>query len=163
NVTCNCHAGGIMKTEESVLAIDLLELLCCPSCKGELVSETSAQILRCDVCRFRFPIINGIPVLFPCDVAEKFPELFSRHWDPEDMAERYDYHVEGASSALAMYVHRGEMHATLQGLGTISAGARLLDCGCGNGRLFDRLPKGIIAVGIDASLNLLRIVQRKGR
>ncbi len=41
------------------LAPDLLALLRCPACHGELVVEADA--LRCDACRLRFRVVDGIP------------------------------------------------------------------------------------------------------
>ncbi|HET9051737.1 MAG TPA: Trm112 family protein [Candidatus Dormibacteraeota bacterium] len=40
---------------------DLLEILVCPQCKGELVVEESS--LRCDACRLRYPVDDGIPIM----------------------------------------------------------------------------------------------------
>ena len=43
------------------LPADLLEILVCPKCKGELVVETAS--LRCDACRLRYRVDDGIPVM----------------------------------------------------------------------------------------------------
>lgn len=43
------------------LPADLLEILVCPRCKGRLVTEPAA--LRCDACRLRYRVDEGIPVL----------------------------------------------------------------------------------------------------
>ena len=43
------------------LPADLLDLLRCPRCHGELASEPEA--LRCDACRLRFRVVDGIPDL----------------------------------------------------------------------------------------------------
>ena len=43
------------------LAPELLEILVCPKCKGELVAEP--QALRCDACRLRYRVEEGIPVM----------------------------------------------------------------------------------------------------
>jgi uncharacterized protein len=43
------------------LAPDLLDVLRCPVCRGELAVE--AEALRCDACRLRFPVRDGIPDL----------------------------------------------------------------------------------------------------
>ncbi|MDD1679265.1 MAG: methytransferase partner Trm112 [Methanomicrobiales archaeon] len=51
----------------------LLDILCCPVCKGELtlnvVEENDVEIvegsLRCGTCRVEYPIIDGIPNLLP--------------------------------------------------------------------------------------------------
>lgn len=43
----------------------LLEVLCCPSRRGEPGFERSANELRREACGFSFPIVGGIPVFFP--------------------------------------------------------------------------------------------------
>ena len=40
---------------------DLLDILVCPKCKGDLAAEPSA--LRCDVCHLRYRVDDGIPVM----------------------------------------------------------------------------------------------------
>jgi uncharacterized protein YbaR (Trm112 family) len=42
---------------------NLLEILACPVCKGELLYDTTNQELICKFDRFAFPILNGIPIL----------------------------------------------------------------------------------------------------
>jgi len=54
---------------------DLLEILRCPVCKGELRLEIAAQdgdeivrgTLTCGKCRVDYPIDDGIPDLLPPD------------------------------------------------------------------------------------------------
>ena len=41
------------------LAPELLEVLRCPCCRGELAVEPEA--LRCDSCRLRYAVRDGIP------------------------------------------------------------------------------------------------------
>ena len=43
------------------LPADLLEILVCPKCKGALVAEPTS--LRCDACRLRYRVDDGIPVM----------------------------------------------------------------------------------------------------
>lgn len=43
------------------LPAELLSILVCPKCKGTLAEEPSA--LRCDACRLRYRIDDGIPVM----------------------------------------------------------------------------------------------------
>lgn len=51
---------------------ELLEILACPKCKGDIRFDKKADKLICDKCRFRFKIINGdIPNMLIED-AEKF-------------------------------------------------------------------------------------------
>jgi uncharacterized protein YbaR (Trm112 family) len=42
---------------------DLLEILVCPKCRGALVHEESPEALRCDTCRLRYRVEDGIPVM----------------------------------------------------------------------------------------------------
>lgn len=54
---------------------DLLDILCCPMCKGTLELETTKQddatgeilegTLRCAACPHDYPIEDGIPNLLP--------------------------------------------------------------------------------------------------
>jgi uncharacterized protein YbaR (Trm112 family) len=50
---------------------DLLAMLCCPSCKGDLVYDPVADTLTCKACRLRFRIENEIPDML-VEHAEKF-------------------------------------------------------------------------------------------
>ena len=45
----------------SILPKDLLDILACPQCRGPL--EVEAASLRCDTCRLRYRVDNGIPVM----------------------------------------------------------------------------------------------------
>jgi uncharacterized protein YbaR (Trm112 family) len=42
---------------------ELLEILACPKCKGELKLPDDESELRCDACRLRYRIEDGIPIL----------------------------------------------------------------------------------------------------
>ena len=42
---------------------NLLEILACPVCKGELLFDASAQELICKFDRLAYPIIDDIPVM----------------------------------------------------------------------------------------------------
>jgi len=53
---------------------DLMEILCCPVCKGDLdlrVDQEKEEILEgtltCKACGNRYPIQDGIPNLLPPD------------------------------------------------------------------------------------------------
>ena len=43
---------------------NLLEILACPLCKGDLIYDSKHQELICRFDRLAFPIINRVPVLF---------------------------------------------------------------------------------------------------
>ena len=61
----------------SQLPAELLEILVCPKCKGDLVDEGAS--LRCDACLLRYRIDDGIPVML-IDEAEPV--------DPKPAADR---------------------------------------------------------------------------
>lgn len=60
---------------------DLMEILCCPVCKGDLTltvakreaatKEILEGSLRCANCKFDYPIDEGIPNLLPPEMHEK--------------------------------------------------------------------------------------------
>lgn len=60
---------------------DLMEILCCPACKGDLTltvanretvtKEILEGSLRCASCKFDYPIDEGIPNLLPPEMHEK--------------------------------------------------------------------------------------------
>lgn len=50
---------------------DLLSILACPACKGDLVHDAQAQTLTCIPCRLRYRIVNGAPNMM-IEEAEKF-------------------------------------------------------------------------------------------
>lgn len=45
------------------LAPELLEILVCPKCKGELEYRTSPEALICRSCRLVYPVEDGIPIM----------------------------------------------------------------------------------------------------
>ena len=42
---------------------NLLEILACPICKGELIFDANNQELICKFDRLAFPIVDGIPIM----------------------------------------------------------------------------------------------------
>jgi uncharacterized protein len=49
----------------------LLEILVCPKCKGELEHRAEENELRCPRCRLRYEIREGIPIML-IDEAKAF-------------------------------------------------------------------------------------------
>ena len=45
------------------LSPDLLALLVCPKCKGELEYRADEQVLVCPACRLAYPVRDDIPVM----------------------------------------------------------------------------------------------------
>ena len=58
--------------KSAVLTRELLELLACPGCKGELALLDEEDALACLTCAVKYPVREGIPVLL-VDEAEKLP------------------------------------------------------------------------------------------
>jgi uncharacterized protein YbaR (Trm112 family) len=54
------------------LSPDLLNILACPKCKGELRLEANQTGLVCDRCKLRYLIKDDIPIML-VDEAEKLP------------------------------------------------------------------------------------------
>jgi len=52
------------------LSPDLLAILVCPACKGDLTYDVSAATLTCPACRLRYKVVDDIPVML-VDEAEK--------------------------------------------------------------------------------------------
>lgn len=46
-----------------MLSTDLLDILVCPVCNGELLAEEGARQLCCLPCGLAFPVREGIPVM----------------------------------------------------------------------------------------------------
>ncbi|HEX2386726.1 MAG TPA: Trm112 family protein [Candidatus Binatia bacterium] len=45
------------------ISSDLLEILVCPKCKGEISLNPSGDGLICDACRLMYPIRDDIPIM----------------------------------------------------------------------------------------------------
>jgi uncharacterized protein YbaR (Trm112 family) len=51
--------------EEQKMAVsqDLLDILACPKCKGDLRLTENADGLICEACKLRYPIKEDIPIM----------------------------------------------------------------------------------------------------
>ena len=52
------------------LSEDLLSILVCPQCRGDLTYDKDANHLTCPVCRLRYRVVDDIPGML-IDQAEK--------------------------------------------------------------------------------------------
>jgi uncharacterized protein YbaR (Trm112 family) len=50
---------------------ELLEILACPKCKGDLEYDRENEKLICNECRLRYDVKDGIPIML-IDEAEQF-------------------------------------------------------------------------------------------
>jgi len=53
------------------LAPQLLKILVCPKCKGDLEYREQDQVLECAACRLRYPVRDDIPIML-IDEAVKY-------------------------------------------------------------------------------------------
>ena len=49
---------------------DLLEILACPNCRGDVEYRESESVIACTKCGYRYPVRDDIPVML-IDEAEK--------------------------------------------------------------------------------------------
>src|SRR5689334_8449109 len=113
---------------------ELLSLLRCPKCQGELDAPDAAAGLRCRRCAAVIPVLGGVPRL----AGESYVESFGRQWN------RYDVARDEEDEA-TFRVKTGVDPGVLRGL-------LVLDAGCGGGR-YARLAgrHGARVVGVDLS------------
>jgi uncharacterized protein YbaR (Trm112 family) len=52
-----------LRGKVDVLKKELLDILCCPKCKGELEYKPEQETLTCTFCKARYPVRNGIPIM----------------------------------------------------------------------------------------------------
>ncbi len=48
---------------DTMLTPDLLQILCCPICREELVQTGQDSSLLCTSCSTAYPVVEGVPVL----------------------------------------------------------------------------------------------------
>jgi len=48
-----------------MLSKELLDIICCPVCKGDLRYEKAKNLLVCESCSRQYPIQDDIPILLP--------------------------------------------------------------------------------------------------
>ena len=49
---------------------ELLEILACPNCRGDVEYRPDEEVIVCLACGYRYPVRDGIPVML-VDEAEK--------------------------------------------------------------------------------------------
>ena len=48
----------------------LLAILVCPKCKGELEYREAESSLLCRACALRYPVRDGIPIMLPSEARQ---------------------------------------------------------------------------------------------
>jgi uncharacterized protein YbaR (Trm112 family) len=57
-----------------MLSPDLLEILVCPVCKGDLRYEPEPERLICHACRLAYVVNDDIPIMLPEEAEKIGPE-----------------------------------------------------------------------------------------
>lgn len=50
-------------TDETLISPDLLQIMQCPACTGELAERMEPPALVCQDCATAYPVLDGIPVM----------------------------------------------------------------------------------------------------
>jgi uncharacterized protein YbaR (Trm112 family) len=65
------HETKTRGTLDMALSTDLLDILVCPACRGELRYDSGACTLTCEACRLVYRVVDDIPVML-VEQAERF-------------------------------------------------------------------------------------------
>ncbi len=71
NCTRCCVGLSVIKEHTEMLKKELLDIIACPKCKGDLEYDQKNQKLICHACRLKYHIEDDIPIML-IDEAEKF-------------------------------------------------------------------------------------------
>lgn len=53
---------------------DLLDILCCPKCKGNIKLSEAGDGLICDACKLMYPIKDDIPIMLIDEAVKVAPK-----------------------------------------------------------------------------------------
>src|SRR5437870_4134744 len=152
---------------------ELLSILACPRCRGELIIEETRQVkgtrilsgtLKCRACSSSYPVETGIPRLVE---AEPDVQTIGRRFEFEWVS-RWMGRFEGTARCHGMDLDEyvGWQKDRLAEHTTLAPGDRILDAGCGSGEkasLLARMCPGQMVVGLDLGLgNLERAAVQYG-
>jgi uncharacterized protein YbaR (Trm112 family) len=45
------------------LSAELLSILACPNCRGEVEYIEASQVIECQSCHYRYPVRDDIPIM----------------------------------------------------------------------------------------------------
>ncbi|MCL4533991.1 MAG: class I SAM-dependent methyltransferase [Bacteroidetes bacterium] len=129
---------------------DLEALVVCPRCRGPV--RRGDDSLECPECEAVFPVVNGIPLMFPPAGSA----------EAKDVTRLYDTIARDYDHTLPPHIveHYLERRAAL--IDRYAPAGRVLDVGCGTGQLAGRLEeRGYEVVGLDASLGMLEVLAER--
>jgi len=73
------RGGNALNKGGGIMAIDkeLLDILACPQCKGDIHLNEKGDGLICDACRLMYPIRDDIPVMLIDEAIRLGPDALS--------------------------------------------------------------------------------------
>ncbi len=131
---------------------EILSLLACSECKGELTMEYEG--LKCINCKISYPIKEGIPVFGFKDEEIFWKEFFNK------LSEK-----KGDSEEANAYFSRRSFEFTRSVLNNAVGkleGVKILDIGCGTGHATSLFSKNNLIIGVDISYKILFHARKKG-
>ena len=135
-----------------------LDILCCPNCRGSLVTRN--ETLACRNCGAIYQTDNGIPLLFyphdPMDQAHDVTDVVKVFYEENPFPNYDDF---DSKESLAEKARQGIFARLLDE--QIPGGAKVLECGCGTGQLSNFLGMrwNRAVFGTDLCLNSLRLAK----
>jgi uncharacterized protein YbaR (Trm112 family) len=69
---------------DHLVSPDLLEIMQCPSCAGELREQPEPAALVCQRCGLQYPVRDGIPVMLIDEATPSEPVTLPDKPSPED-------------------------------------------------------------------------------
>ncbi len=135
----------------ATVSTELTAALACPQCQTPVAG--SGEYLVCSSCLARYPVLRGIPLMFP-SAAQPGPDNVTRLYD--SIAGDYDQVLPGH---VAEHYLRRRVDLICQ----FAPSGTVLDVGCGTGGLASRLAgMGYRVAGLDASIGMLDVLARRG-
>ena len=146
-----------------MLTKEALEHLKCvqSKCSGNLIIKNEDNLeLSCELCKFDYKSINGIPILFS---EENLKTLDTRFWDQKANAnsytDKYDKYLKKEGAPWGQYTHESEIYGIKRLLDKNRFDEKnktIIDCGAGNGRFLSIYKDAKFKFAVDTSLILLK-------
>lgn len=126
--------------------MELLEIVKCPKCKGDIT--LNGDYLTCLQCNTRYPIIEGIPVMRLREEKSRYDDIeYARFFDSRGTSRRLDLSRKALIHKIAELAHIGKS-------------TKVLSVGAGTG-LYDQF-LACDLVAIDYSVAMLSLASQKG-